>query len=240
MSLITICYLFNQTRTRQQKAVSQIGDNGTSSTSSNQNQQTRSNQQVLQSLLALTISAIYRIIYRPRTNYFCCLQVRDGGPLGGQGSVGQVDMTNVMSQVLHSPALNGLLSGVSEQTGVGSPDALRNMLQEFTQSPQMRNVVNQIAVQVDGQDVGSMFSAMGGQGGGMDFSRMFQQMMPIVSRALGATGSTPHQPFSVAEPQSPPQYSERIPDAYENNDQNLQVCMDSCLQTLPAIFKSCL
>ncbi|EXB88236.1 Large proline-rich protein BAG6 [Morus notabilis] len=159
-------------------------------------------------------------------------KVRDGGPLGGQGSVGQVDMANVMSQVLHSPALNGLLSGVSEQTGVGSPDALRNMLQEFTQSPQMRNVVNQIAVQVDGQDVGSMFSAMGGQGGGMDFSRMFQQMMPIVSRALGATGSTPHQPFSVAEPQSPPQYSERIPDAYENNDQNLQDDLQSVAQRI--------
>lgn len=134
-------------------------------------------------------------------------------------------MASVMSQVLQSPALNGLLSGVSEQTGVGSPDALRNMLQQFTQSPQMRNVVNQIAQQVDSQDVGSMFTGMGGQGGGLDLSRMFQQMMPIVSRALGATGSTPHQPLSVVEPQSLSQYGQRSPDGYVNSNQNLQVCM---------------
>lgn len=192
-------------RAKQQKPVSQIGDDGTSSSFSSQNQQTRSNEQVI-----------------------------DGGPSqgGGQGSVGQADMASVMSQVLQSPALNGLLSGVSEQTGVGSPDALRNMLQQFTQSPQMRNVVNQIAQQVDSQDVGSMFTGMGGQGGGLDLSRMFQQMMPIVSQALGATGSTPHQPLSVVEPQSLSQYGQRSPDGYVNSNQNLQDDLRSVAQRI--------
>lgn len=152
--------------------------------------------------------------------------VRDRGHLGGQGSVGQGDLESVMSQVLHSPALNGLLAGVSEQTGVGSPDALRNMLQQLTQSPQMRNVVNQIAQQVDSQEVGNMFTGMGNQGGGLDFSRMFQQMMPVVSRALGATGAIPPpQPVSVVQPQSSPQHNQRNLSGHENNDQNLQVCL---------------
>lgn len=45
------------------------------------------------------------------------------------GSSGQFDSAGVMSQILQSPALDGLLSGVLEQTGVGSPGVLRSMLQ---------------------------------------------------------------------------------------------------------------
>ncbi|KAK6115683.1 hypothetical protein DH2020_007952 [Rehmannia glutinosa] len=98
-----------------------------------------------------------------------------------------VDVADAMSQVLQSPSLDGLLAGVSQQTGVGSPDMLRNMLQQFTQNPAMRNTVNQIAQQIDTHDLGSMFSGLDsrGQGGGFDLSRMMQQMMPIVSQALG-------------------------------------------------------
>lgn len=149
------------------------------------------------------------------------------GPSQGPSSAGdgQIDVAGVMSQVLHSPALNGLLSGVSQQTGVGSPDVLRNMLQQFTQSPQMRNTVNQIVQQVGNQDMGNMFAGMErAQGGGIDLSSMFQQMMPIVSQALG--GVSP-QPFSAAgrEPQAP------YRDGTLNRDQNpdhrsLQVCIN--------------
>lgn len=105
---------------------------------------------------------------------------------GGQGSDDQLAAANAVSQVLQSPALNGLLAGVSQQTGVGSPDDFRNMLQQLTQSPQIMNTVSQLAQQVDSQDIGNMFSGFGGgQGGGIDLSRMVQQMMPIVSQALG-------------------------------------------------------
>ncbi|KAK4781429.1 hypothetical protein SAY86_015531 [Trapa natans] len=106
-----------------------------------------------------------------------------------QFSEHQMDVAGMMSQVLQSPALNGLLSGVSEQAGVGSPDVLRNMLQQFTQNPVMMNTVSRIAQQVDTQDIGSMFAGLGGgqggDGGHIDLSRMVQQMMPIVSEALG-------------------------------------------------------
>lgn len=109
----------------------------------------------------------------------------------GQNSRGQFDTADAMSEVLRSPALDGLLAGVSQQAGIGSPDALRNMLGQFTQNPAMRNTFNQVAQQIESNDLGNMFSSTGGgQGGGFDFSRMLQQMMPIVSQALGGVSAS--------------------------------------------------
>ncbi|CAH1415535.1 unnamed protein product [Lactuca virosa] len=104
---------------------------------------------------------------------------------------GQLDPAAIMSQMVANPALDGLLSGVSSQTGIGSPDVLRNMLGQLTQNPAMMNTVNQIAQQIDGnQDLSNMFSGMGGGGGGgFDLSGMIQQMMPIVAQAFGGGGS---------------------------------------------------
>ncbi|CAM8977684.1 unnamed protein product [Rhodiola kirilowii] len=127
----------------------------------------------------------------------------------GEGAGGQIDTANLMSQVIQSPALNGLLSGVSQQSGLGSPDVLRNMLTQFTQNPAMANVVNQIAQQVDDQDVGGMLSGMGGQGGVIDFSRMIQQMMPIVSQALGGVRPGAQNPAPAARIESQSQSNQR-------------------------------
>lgn len=144
---------------------------------------------------------------------------------GGQGHDLQVDPASIMSQVIQSPALNGLLSGVSDQSGVGSPDMLRNMLQQFSQSPVMRNAVNQIAQQVDSQDIGNMFSGLGGgQGGGIDLSRMVQQMMPIVSRALSG-GSNRQESNPAVEAETQLQYNDRRP---SRDDQTSQVCVEFC------------
>ncbi|GAA0147923.1 chaperone [Lithospermum erythrorhizon] len=127
-------------------------------------------------------------------------------PVGSQNN-GQLDITNTMSQILQSPALGGLLTGVSQQTGLGSPDALRNMMGQLTQNPAMRNTVNQIAQQIDSHDLASMFSGMAsGQGSGIDLSRMMQQMMPIVTQALGGASSFGQSTPSVEtqRPQSRP------------------------------------
>lgn len=158
----------------------------------------------------------------------------DSRSLHGLGSDGQIDLASSMSQVLQNPALNGLLTGLSEQTGVGSPDVLRNMLQQLTQSPQMRNTVNQIAQQVDTRDLEHMFSGSGrGQGGGIDLSRMFQQMMPVVSQVLGGGLSQPPSSNVEREPMQPPSSNvEREPRPHSArsgsgvdtpNDQNFQV-----------------
>lgn len=174
-------------RTRQLKPQVKNSDGGTSSTSDLDQQTREANRQLLQSLAS-------RNRRNPSTS-------------SGHGSFDQMDPASIMSQVVQSPALNGLLSGVSEQTGAGSPDVLRNMLEQFSQNPVMRNAVNQIAQQVDGQDLGSMFSGMGvggGQGsggGGLDLSRMVQQMMPIVTRAL-SSGSSGQQRFQMQSDES--------------------------------------
>ena len=149
----------------------------------------------------------------------------EGIQIEGQGADGQLDTARAMSQVLQSPALNGLLAGVSEQTGIGSPNVLRNMLEQFTQSPAMRNTVNQIVENLDSQDIGNMFSGSGGgQGGGIDLSSMFQQMMPIVSQALLGGSTIPQQvPAVGSDPR--PQYNERNLNTDEKtNNQDSQVC----------------
>ncbi|PIN25242.1 hypothetical protein CDL12_02018 [Handroanthus impetiginosus] len=158
-------------------------DNGASASSQNQ-QPAAIGQQVLQSLASLsTWGNANAPPSGPR-------EVGGSLPTARQNADGQSDVADAMSQVLQSPALDGLLSGVSQQTGVGSPDMLRNMLQQFTQNPAMRNTVNQIAQQIDSHDLGSMFSGLDrGAGGGIDLSRMMQQMMPIVSQALGGISS---------------------------------------------------
>ncbi|XP_028766190.1 large proline-rich protein BAG6 isoform X2 [Neltuma alba] len=207
-------------RTGPQQPVSGGADDGSASSSGNQNQESRtSGLNILQALASHGTS-------------------RNQGNANGPSQVpassgdGQIDMAGVMSQVLHSPALNGLLTGVSQQTGVGSPDVFRNMLQQFTQSPQMRNTVNQIAQQVGSQDMGNVFAGMErGQGSGIDFSRMLQQMMPIVSQALG--GGTPSQSLSAERRDPQALYGDGTHSRDENiDDQSLQINLQPVVETM--------
>ncbi|KAB2083415.1 hypothetical protein ES319_A05G265300v1 [Gossypium barbadense] len=173
------------------------GVNGTASSSLDHNLSARTaGQQILQSLASQSSSL-------SRVDSSSGNQGVLGSRLsGGQGSDDQLAAANAVSQVLQSPALNGLLAGISQQTGAGSPDDFRNMLQQLTQSPQIMNTVSQLAQQVDSQDIGNMFSGfVGGQGGGIDLSRMVQQMMPIVSQALGC-GSSATPSFPAVESKS--------------------------------------
>lgn len=112
--------------------------------------------------------------------------VMDSIPLGGQSENAQMDVASMMSQVLQSPAMDSLLEGVSEQAGVGSPAGLKSILEHLTQSPSVRNTLNQIAQEFEGrnQDSGNVLSGVGREQGGIDFSRMFQQLIPVVSQAL--------------------------------------------------------
>lgn len=181
----------NQRRTKQSVA---HGINADGSTSNNPNELPKGDEhQFLQPLAALAArgneTAMPSGTHSDR-------RVMGTIGTGNRNVDGQSEIADAMSSVLQSPALNGLLSGVSQQTGAGSPDLLRNMMQQLTQSPAMMNTVSQIAQQIDTQDLGSMFS---GQGGGMDLSRMFQQMMPIVSQALGGISAVPQQIPNIAQ-----------------------------------------
>ncbi|KAG5542816.1 hypothetical protein RHGRI_015799 [Rhododendron griersonianum] len=227
--------LASQSRSRQPRSVGR--DSGsTTSSAPNQNQQpTVDGHQALQSLASL---ANQRNINSPSPGQLppALGQIMESLQMGGQGAEsadGNFDAASVMSQVLHTPALNGLLAGVSEQTGIGSPDALKNMLQQFTQNPAMRNTVNQLAQQFDSQDLGSMFSGLGrGQGGGIDLASMVQQMMPIVSQALGGAPTT-SRPTSVFRPDPQSQYVERSSDRDEKaTDQESQIDLKEVVQRI--------
>lgn len=133
------------------------------------------------------------------------LQSLFSGSSRGRGSDDGVDVSSAMSQVLESPVLDGLLGGVSRQAGVDSPNMLRNMLQQFTQNPQIMNTVQQIAQQVDGQEIENMMSggANSEGGGGFDLSRMVQQMMPLVSRAFSQGGPSLESALEQADVHQP-------------------------------------
>ncbi|CAL5349488.1 unnamed protein product [Camellia sinensis] len=207
-------------RIRQQRSQGK-GSDGATSSSPSQNQQTGANaQQFLQSLVnTRNTNSLSSAQMPPALGH-----LTQSLQMGGQGASGQVDAASAMSQFLHNPALNGLLAGVSEQTGVGSPNVFRNMLEQLTQNPNMMNTVNQIAQQVGGQDLGNMFSGVGsGQGGGIDLTSMVQQMMPMVSQVLGGGSAIP-QSIPAARPDPQPQYNERRLSKDEKaNDQNSQV-----------------
>ncbi|XP_073035144.1 uncharacterized protein [Primulina eburnea] len=203
--------------------------NSTGATASDQNQQSRAvGQQVLQSLASLPT--------RRNENISAPGQSPDhsSGVIGSlstarESADGPVDVANTMSEVLQSPALDGLLAGVSRQTGIGSPDMMRNMLQQLTQNPAMRNTMNQIAQQIDSHDLGNMFAGMGGgQGGGIDLASMMQQMMPIVSQALGGVSSASQRSF-VTEPVLSESRSRRD---MTPNRINTQIDIQQVVQTL--------
>ncbi|MBA0775135.1 hypothetical protein Gotri_010296 [Gossypium trilobum] len=184
-------------RVNQAKSSLSTRDTGTTSSSLDESLSARTTGQKILRSLASQSSSMNRV---EDDSLSSNPGIQSNRSSGVQSSDDQLDVANAVSQVLQSPAINGLLAGVSEQTGVGSPDVFRNMLRQLTQSPQIMNTVNQIAQQVDSQDIGNMFSGLGGgQGGGVDLSSLVQQMMPIASQALGQGASAP-PPFHAVEP----------------------------------------
>ncbi|OMO85453.1 Ubiquitin [Corchorus olitorius] len=209
-----------QRRTKQTTSSVGVGDSGTTSSSLDQNLNAKTTgRQILQSLVSRN-SSMNRVEHDASSSN---PGIQSSRLSGGQGSDDQIDAANAVSQVLQSPALNGLLAGVSQQTGVGSPDVFRNMLQQLTQSPQIMNTVSQLAQQVDSQDIGNMFSGLGGgQGGGIDLSQMVQQMMPLVSQAF-SRGTTATPPVHAVDPQLQGQHDGRKPSGADKpNDRDFQ------------------
>lgn len=215
-------------RARQPKTLVKSSDGGTSNAQLDQNLNSTSVGQHLLRTLA-SPSSVRNGIGANEPSYGqlpVVGRVTESKQSGGQDTDSQVDTASAISEVLHSTELNGLLSGFSQQTGVGSPDVLRNMLQQLTQSPQIMNTVNQIAQQIDTQDVGNMFSGLGGgRAGGIDLSRMVQQMMPVVSQALGHRSAP--QPFCGT-----PQRSERRSSGVDNPDDPIQIGIQQVVQRI--------
>lgn len=195
-------------------------------TSVNQNQESISRgQEILRSIVSRS-SDVNRVnVNSPSTSLPSVLgQFVDGMSLGGQGSQEQVDAGGMISHVLQSPVFNNLLANVAGQTGLGSPADLRSMMEQCTQSPAMRSALNNIVQQVEGegQDHGSMLLGSGSSEGGIDFSRMIQQMMPMVSQALGRVSSR-SPPVTVMGSEHQPQSNNVTHNVDRMQDRNVQV-----------------
>jgi hypothetical protein len=121
---------------------------------------------------------------------------------GGRPDNGRVDVGEIMSQLLRTPTMNNFISGMTEQTGTAPPGALSNVMEQVTRSPALRNTMQQMTEQLGehGEDIDNMLSGMGGSQDGFDFSRVLQQMMPIVSQVLGsASGGASSGPAPEAQ-----------------------------------------
>ncbi|KAK1324256.1 hypothetical protein QJS10_CPA01g00306 [Acorus calamus] len=60
--------------------------------------------------------------------------VNDMPSTGSEGNR-QINASNLISQIIQSPVVNNMMTGLSEQTGIGSPADLTSMLEQLTQSP---------------------------------------------------------------------------------------------------------
>ncbi|KAG9442114.1 hypothetical protein H6P81_017968 [Aristolochia fimbriata] len=186
-------------RSRQPKPQENVS--GIESSSANQTEQSIARgQQVLKSLISRGASNQNRsnssqsAVQPPVSDQF-----RESLPSNAQGGDHghrQVDAAGLMSQMLASPAIDNLLSGMSQQAGFLPTGGLRGMLEQITDSPSMRNVINQFAGQVEGNMVPGLES---GQRGPVDMSRLFQQLMPVLSQAVGGMLNGPG-PSSVPSP----------------------------------------
>jgi hypothetical protein len=107
-------------------------------------------------------------------------------------------ITNSSFQMLQSPAINNLVTNMASRSGMGSPGELRNVMEQCTQDPAMQNIFGDLLQH------GTAAGQSGpNAGGGIDLSRIVQQMMPVVSSVLGIGGSGPPaggNSFSIPPP----------------------------------------
>uniref|UniRef100_A0A0E0EBL2 Uncharacterized protein n=1 Tax=Oryza meridionalis TaxID=40149 RepID=A0A0E0EBL2_9ORYZ len=139
---------------------------------------------------------------------------RNAVSMGQQGGEGQVDFGSMISSVLNNPAFGNLLSNVAEQTGMGSAGDLRNMVEECAQSPAIMDTMSNIVQNVDGSGRGQ---------GGIDLSRMMQQMMPVVSQVLGGAGARPAGTNSGQSRLQPRRSDMRVDDASEYGNSQIDL-----------------
>jgi hypothetical protein len=107
--------------------------------------------------------------------------------------------------MLQSPAINNLMTNMASQSGMGSPGELKNVMEQCTQDPAMQNIFGDLLQQIDRQHGAAAGQSGPNAGGGIDLSRIVQQMMPVVSSVLGVGGSGPPaggNSFSVRAPSS--------------------------------------
>lgn len=154
---------------------------------------------------------------------------------GGRPGNGRVDVGDIMSQLLRTPTMSNFISGMAEQTGSGPPRALSSMMEQVTRSPALRNTMQQMTEQLaeHGDDLGNMLSGMGGSQDSFDFSKVLQQMMPLVSQVLGgASGGTSSGPSLEAQSRASNAGHAPPTEGGQVTDQNFQIDLEPTIQKL--------
>ncbi|KAI5054259.1 hypothetical protein GOP47_0030848, partial [Adiantum capillus-veneris] len=122
-------------------------------------------------------------------------------------SGGNFDLGSLVAQFAANPGGTAAsISARDQDQGMGLPaGALGNLMGQVMQNPFMRNVVQQVVEQVgegtfDHEDLTAQGESVQGANpqGGIDFSRLLQDMMPVVSQAINRAGSTTATEGSIA------------------------------------------
>lgn len=113
-----------------------------------------------------------------------------------RGGGGNFDIGSLISQFATNAG--GTTRSRDQDQGLGLPaGALSNLMGQVMQNPFMRNVVQQVVEQVgdealDHDDLSAQGATAQGASpqGGLDFSRLLQEMMPVVSQAINRVSNT--------------------------------------------------
>ncbi|KAJ3708258.1 hypothetical protein LUZ61_011963 [Rhynchospora tenuis] len=103
----------------------------------------------------------------------------------------RADLGSMFTQMLQSPAINNLLTNMASQSGMGSPSEFRSVMEQCTQDPAMQNIFGDLVQQIDRQNGTGVSQGGPNAAGGIDLSRIVQQMMPVVSNVLGGGSGLP-------------------------------------------------
>ncbi|MCO5565155.1 hypothetical protein L7F22_018828 [Adiantum nelumboides] len=116
-----------------------------------------------------------------------------------RGGGGNFDIGSLVAQfAANAGGMTPSTRGRDQDQGMGLPaGALGNLMGQVMQIPFMRNVMRQVVEQVgegtfDHEELAAQGESAQGANpqGGMDFSRLLQNMMPVVSQAINRVGST--------------------------------------------------
>ncbi|MCO5595640.1 hypothetical protein L7F22_049685 [Adiantum nelumboides] len=116
-----------------------------------------------------------------------------------RGGGGNFDIGSLVAQfAANSGGMTPSTRARDQDQGMGLPaGALGNLLGQVMQNPFMRNVMRQVVEQVgegtlDHEELAAQGESAQGANpqGGMDFSRLLQNMMPVVSQAINRVGGT--------------------------------------------------
>lgn len=150
-------------------------------------------------------------------------------PSGGQGGNVQTGFTGMIANAMQSPAFNNLLITVASQSRVSNGD-LRSMLEQCVQNPAVQNTVNQLVQEVGQSQINGNIQST--EQNRLDFTGMIQQMLPVVSQALGRASTRSAATQDMQSERQPESIDAKISAIESLHDVNNQVDLTQALEKI--------